>query len=515
MSVKTKSNIPSSALETKQGSLLYCPLHSVGDSKTLARLPFSMRILLESVVRNNDGFNVTQKDIDAILHWQANAKQRPEIGFKPGRVVLQDFTGVPAIVDLAALRSAIVRQGGSATKINPQVKVDLVIDHSVQGDYFASPDALNKNMEMEFKRNHERYEFLKWGEHAFKNFRIIPPGAGIVHQVNLEYLASLVLENDEKIIYPDSLVGTDSHTTMVNGMGVLGWGVGGIEAEAVMLGQPIYMLVPDVVGVRLDGALASTTTATDLVLYITQKLREHGVVGKFVEFFGPGLSHLSLPDRATIANMAPEYGATCGYFPVDAESLNYLRQTGRPSQLIDTVQKYFQAQGLWVDANTPQAEYSDVIEVDIATVSPSLAGPRRPQDRIVLPQVQKAWQKSLSAPIKERGFALDKAQITRTATINNGYKAELKHGSIVIAAITSCTNTSNPELMLCAALLAKKAVERGLKTKPYTKTSLAPGSRAVTSYLEHSGLAPYLEKLGFHTVGYGCTTCIGNSGPLP
>ena len=505
-------------LQTQAGPQKYYPLHSLAEKAQLDRLPFSIRILLEAAVRNQDGFSVLPKDIDELLHWKSKADKPQEIAFKPGRVILQDFTGVPALVDLAALRSAMARCKGDPKKINPQVKVDLVIDHSVQVDYFGNKEALQKNMQREFERNHERYEFLKWGEDAFSNLRIIPPGLGIVHQINLEYLATLVLER-EQVLYPDSLVGTDSHTTMINGLGILAWGVGGIEAEAVMLGQPIYMLVPEVVGLRLDGNLSPGVTATDLVLAVTQQLREHGVVGKFVEFFGPGLDKLSLPDRATIANMAPEYGATCGYFPVDKESLNYLDQTGRDKEQIQRVADYFKAQGLFRTDESPDPEYSDSLELDLAQVQPCIAGPLRPQDRITLQEAKSTWQKTLQMPIKERGFALDAKALQAAVHIKNGSEKDpeilLKHGSVVIAAITSCTNTSNPELMLCAGLLAKKAVERGLQVRSYIKTSLAPGSRVVSDYLEQADLNPYLEKLGFHTVGYGCTTCIGNSGPLP
>ena len=500
-------------LQTKAGPKKYYPLASLSEKAKLDCLPFSIRILLEAALRNQDGFSVLEKDIEELLHWQSKPKQRQEIAFKPGRVILQDFTGVPALVDLAALRSAMARSKGNPKKINPQVQVDLV-DHSVQVDYFGSKEALQKNMEREFERNKERYQFLKWGESAFHNLRIIPPGLGIVHQINLEYLATLILEKDE-LLYPDSLVGTDSHTTMINGLGVLGWGVGGIEAEAVMLGQPIYMLVPDVVGCRLNGELSVGLTATDLVLSVTQRLREHGVVGKFVEFFGPGLDKLNLPDRATIANMAPEYGATCAYFPVDQESLNYFEQTGKESTQIQMVQDYFQAQGLFRTEKSPDPEYSDILEFDLSQIRASIAGPRRPQDRVSLDEAKGVWQNSLQRPLEERGFALKEKELEASVHLQNGSDRSLRHGSVVIAAITSCTNTSNPELMLCAGLLARKAVEKGLEVKPYVKTSLAPGSRVVSDYLERADLSPYLEKLGFHTVGYGCTTCIGNSGPLP
>ena len=491
------------ALESFDSSLNYYNLNKIADKKTLNRLPYSIRILLEASLRKQDGFRIQLEDTEKLLHWETKSISRSETAFMPGRVVLQDFTGVPAVVDLAALRSAMARKNGDPNKINPQVNVDLVIDHSVQVDYFGNKDAMRKNMEQEFERNTERYEFLKWGEQAFSNFRIIPPGAGIVHQVNLEYLASVCLER-ENFIYPDSLVGTDSHTTMINALGVLGWGVGGIEAEAVMLGQPIYMLSPDVVGVRLHGKRNEKSSATDLVLAVTEMLRKHGVVGKFVEFFGSGLSKLKLTDRATLSNMAPEYGATCGYFPVDKEAIEYLRQTGRDEKLIEKVEKYFRAQGLFREDDSHNPEYSDYLELDISHIEPAIAGPRRPQDRIALSSSKKIWQEVLKAPTKEGGFGIKEKS-------KNG---SLDHGNVVIAAITSCTNTSNPELMIGAGLLAKKARAHGLKVKSYVKTSLAPGSRVVSDYLKKAELDKDLESLGFYTVGYGCTTCIGNSGPL-
>jgi len=439
--------------------------------------------------------------------------------FRPGRVVMQDFTGVPAIVDLAAMRSAMTRLGGDPRKINPQVPVDLVIDHSVQVDFFASPDALQRNAELEFQRNRERYEFLHWGQKAYDNFRVVPPATGIVHQVNLEYLADVVLAqnvNGEMVAFPDSLVGTDSHTTMINGLGVVGWGVGGIEAEAAMLGQPLDMLTPDVIGFKLYGKPQDGITATDLVLRIVQLLREKGVVGKFVEFFGPGLDVLSLPDRATIANMAPEYGATMGFFPVDAETLRYMRLTARSDEVLERVEKYLKAQHLFREVDTPDPEFTDTLELDLSTVRPNLAGPKRPQDRVALDEMKSAFGTFLKAPVGPQGFGLSDEQAETTVTIGtNGHSLEISHGSVVIAAITSCTNTSNPSVMFGAGLVAKKAVERGLKVKSYVKTSLAPGSRVVTDYLGQSGLLEPLAELGFNVVGYGCTTCIGNSGPLP
>ena len=489
----------------------------------VSRLPFSIKVLLEAALRQAEGFEITRDAIETIASWGPDTAGKVEIPFKPARVILQDFTGVPSVVDLAALRSAMARMGGNANKINPVVPVDLVIDHSVQVDRFGSAAALFFNAEREFERNRERYEFLKWGQRAFDNFRVVPPATGIVHQVNLEYLASVVQTSpaggngsSAPEAYPDTLVGTDSHTTMINGLGVLGWGVGGIEAEAVMLGQPIYMLMPDVVGFRLTGALPEGATATDLVLRATEMLRQHGVVGKFVEYFGPGLGRLSLPDRATLANMSPEYGATMGFFPVDQETLRYLANTGRDPDAIDLVERYCKEQGLFHSEQTPDPLFSDIIELDMGTVQPSLAGPKRPQDRIALSDMKEKWSGMLSAPVGAQGFGLESAELNNRADVSfKGADFTLKHGDVVIAAITSCTNTSNPSVMIGAGLLAKKAVERGLDVKPWVKTSLAPGSKVVTSYLEASGLIPYLQALNFHTVGYGCTTCIGNSGPLP
>jgi aconitate hydratase len=479
------------------------------------RLPYSIKILLENALRHLDGFAVTEDDVRSIAGWDPKITEKAEIPFMPARVILQDFTGVPCVVDLAALRSAMVRMGGDPSKINPIIPVDLVIDHSVQVDAFGSSDALRINAQYEFARNLERYEFLHWGQKAFKNFKVVPPNTGIVHQVNLEYLAKVVQTGSDGTVYPDTLVGTDSHTTMINGIGVLGWGVGGIEAEAAMLGQPIYMLMPEVIGVKLTGQLREGATATDLVLVVTQILRKRGVVDKFVEFFGAGLSKLSLPDRATIANMAPEYGATMGFFPVDAEALNYLRRTGRDAALVTLVEEYSKAQGLYRTDESPDPVYHDVVELDLSSVEPSLAGPQRPQDRILLREMKASFKNALRAPVNERGYALRDEDLNRTAVIRNGATHEMKHGAVVIAAITSCTNTSNPSVMIGAGLLAKKAVEKGLTRQPHVKTSLAPGSKVVTEYLNQAGLTPYLDELGFQTVGYGCTTCIGNSGPLP
>ncbi len=483
------------------------------------RLPYSIKVLLEAVLRGVDGFSVTADDVTRLAGWSAETAGKAELPFKPARVLLQDFTGVPAVVDLAAMRDALKRLGGDPRRINPLIPVDLVIDHSVQVDHFGSPQALELNAEMEFQRNRERYEFLRWGQNAFNNFRVVPPATGIVHQINLEYLATVVVSRQvggRKVAFPDTLVGTDSHTTMINGLGVVGWGVGGIEAEAVMLGQPIYMLTPEVIGFRLFGQLREGVTATDLVLTCTQMLRARGVVGKFVEYYGPGLAAMSLPDRATIANMAPEYGATMGFFPVDGETLNYLRGTGRPAAVVDLVERYTKEQGLFRTEDSPDPRFTDTLELDLGVVEPSLAGPKRPQDRVPLSQVKASFRRALRAPVEQRGFALDDEASLRSAEVRfNGNSSKITHGSVVIASITSCTNTSNPSVMIAAGLVAKKAVEKGLKVQPHVKTALAPGSRVVTRYLDDAGLTPYLDKLGFHTVGYGCMTCIGNSGPLP
>ncbi|MGN6136618.1 MAG: aconitate hydratase AcnA [Aureliella sp.] len=485
----------------------------------VSRLPFSIRILLEAALRNCDGYIVTAADVENLARWNAAQPAQVEIPFMPARVVLQDFTGVPAIVDLAAMRVGMKSLGGDPRKINPLIPVDLVIDHSVQVDYFGAADSLQKNVDIEFQRNKERYEFLRCGQQAFDNFRVVPPNTGIVHQVNLEYLAQSVFVRDDgsgPVALPDSLVGTDSHTTMINGLGVLGWGVGGIEAEAAMLGQPLYMLLPDVVGMELSGKLPAGATATDLVLRVTEILRKEGVVGKFVEFFGPGVSVMSLADRATIANMAPEYGATMGYFPVDSETLRYLRRTGRSEATVALVDAYMRAQGLFRTDDGPELSYTKVLRLDLSSIEPSLAGPKRPQDRVPLAHVKNSFAHSLTAPVAQRGFGLAQEQLQSVGTVNdNGHSSTIGHGAVVIAAITSCTNTSNPSVMLGAGLLARRAVERGLTVKPYVKTSLAPGSRVVTDYLTHAGVLEPLSKLGFYVVGYGCTTCIGNSGPLP
>ena len=510
-----------STLTTRSGEVDYFRLGSLEEQghTDLSRLPFSIRVLLESVLRNENGRDVTRDDVMKLASYDPRAPERVEFPFKVARVVLQDFTGVPAVVDLAALRSAVSRMGGDPRRINPQNPVDLVIDHSVQVDEYGSAAALLINAEREFERNRERYEFLRWGQQAFDNFRVVPPASGIVHQVNLEYLARVAWlgeQDGRQVVYPDSLVGTDSHTTMINGLGVVGWGVGGIEAEAAMLGQPIYMLIPEVIGFKLTGRLPEGATATDLVLVVTQMLREKGVVGKFVEYFGPGVSSMTLPDRATVANMAPEYGSTMGFFPVDEETLRYLRRTGRPADVVDLAERYTRANGLFRTDELPDPEYLDVVELDLSTVEPSLAGPKRPQDRIGLTRMKGAFRSALTAPVGPSGFGLDPSRLDDVAqvTTRDGEPAELRHGDVMIAAITSCTNTSNPSVMLAAGLLARNAVARGLTVRPTVKTSLAPGSKVVTDYLNRAGLMGDLERLGFHVVGYGCTTCIGNSGPL-
>ena len=486
-------------------------LAELGKQFDISRLPYSQKILLENLLRNEDGVNVSKEDIAALANWDATAEPDKEIAFTPARVLMQDFTGVPAVVDLAAMRDAMKNLGGDPKKINPLSPAELVIDHSVMVDVFARPDAAEKNAAIEFERNQERYSFLRWGQDAFSNFKVVPPDTGICHQVNLEYLARTVFTREVDGMtqaYPDTVVGTDSHTTMINGLGVLGWGVGGIEAEAAMLGQPITMLIPQVVGFKLTGKLPEGATATDLVLTVTNTLRKKGVVGKFVEYFGPGLDHLPLADRATMANMAPEYGATCGIFPIDNETLNYLKLSGRPAEQVALVEAYAKAQGMWRGSSV-EAEYSDVLELDMGTVVPSLAGPKRPQDRVALNDVQQAFREALPALTEKRTK-------TGKVTIKDGDQTyELSDGAVVIAAITSCTNTSNPSVMVGAGILAKKAHAKGLTCKPWVKTSLAPGSLVVTDYLKKAGLIPHLEALGYHVTGYGCTTCIGNSGPLP
>ncbi|MBW3540045.1 MAG: aconitate hydratase AcnA [Planctomycetes bacterium] len=532
-------------LKARGGEYTIYRLDRVSDAGDIATLPYSIRVLLEACLRNIDGFIVNEGDVTNLAAWDEKSPKKVEVPFKPGRVVLQDFTGVPAVVDLAALRSAMVRMGGDPKKINPLVPCDLVVDHSVQVDQFATPLALKFNVEKEFERNHERYQFLKWGQQAFDNFGVVPPATGIVHQVNLEYLARVVLTRSPRAstrglpeAFPDSLVGTDSHTTMINGLGVVGWGVGGIEAEAVMLGQPIHMLTPEVVGFELAGELPEGATATDLVLTVTQMLREHGVVGKFVEFYGPGLDAMSLPDRATLANMAPEYGATMGFFPVDDETLRYLERTGRDPDLIDLVERYYKEQGLFRTQKSPTPRFTSTLKLELSKVQPSLAGPKRPQDRIDLAAMKSQWENDLANLFGKPSPAHDSTAGSMTAEGSpvagpetavavaedgtQGVRVEwddvsfdLKHGAVVIAAITSCTNTSNPSVMLGAGLLANKAVARGLAVKPWVKTSLAPGSRVVTEYLAKAGLNEPLDRLGFNLVGYGCTTCIGNSGPLP
>lgn len=484
-------------------------LDSLEEKYRVSRLPFSLKILLENLLRTENGNDVSASDIEALAQWDPQAEPSQEIAFTPARVILQDFTGVPGLVDLAAMRDAMNKLGGDPNKINPLSPVELVIDHSVMVDNYGSKEALDLNARIEFDRNKERYAFLRWGQNAFSNFKVVPPDTGIVHQVNVEYLARAIFGQDGGVAYPDTVVGTDSHTTMVNGIGVLGWGVGGIEAEAAMLGQPITMLIPQVVGFKLTGQLPEGTTATDLVLTVTEMLRSHGVVGKFVEFFGDGLASLPLADRATIANMAPEYGATCGIFPFDAETIRYLELTGRDADQLAMIEAYTKAQGMWRVDGEPDAEYSAVLELDMSSVQPSLAGPKRPQDRVLLSDMKSTYQREVKPFVEARDEG-GKANVTY-----KGESFELKDGSVVIAAITSCTNTSNPAVLVGAGLLARKAVEKGLSVKPWVKTSLAPGSKVVTEYLMKAGLLGDLEKLGFHVVGYGCTTCIGNSGPLP
>ena len=474
--------------------------------KDLSQLPFSLKVLLENLLRFEDGGTVTREDIEAVVGVVAEDKAGHEIAYRPARVLMQDFTGVPAVVDLAAMRDAVANLGGDPKVINPLSPVSLVIDHSVMVDKYGTEQAFKQNVELEMERNKERYEFLKWGQQSFDNFTVVPPGTGICHQVNLEYLAKVVWtkeENGEVLAYPDTLVGTDSHTTMINGLSVLGWGVGGIEAEAAMLGQPISMLLPEVVGFKLTGTLKEGTTATDLVLTVTQMLRERGVVGKFVEFYGSGLDNLSLADQATIANMAPEYGATCGFFPIDQETLNYLQLSGRDDDTIALVEAYAKAQGMWRDSNTPDPVFNDTLELDLATVKPTIAGPKNPQEKVVLSEAASTFSTGFKNDISDK----KEAEVV-------GKEFSLTHGDVVIAAITSCTNTSNPSVMIAAGLVAQKAKEKGLTTKPWVKTSLAPGSKVVTEYLEASGLQDDLDAIGFNLVGYGCTTCIGNSGPL-
>ncbi len=510
-SLKTRRTLMVGDRQYDYFSLAAAAAAGLGD---LTRLPFSLKVLLENLLRFEDGRSVTTEDVAAIPAWLRTRTSSREIAFRPARVLMQDFTGVPAVADLAAMREAMVALGGDPRKINPLTPCDLVIDHSVTVDDYGNPGAFQANVALEFARNGERYAFLRWGQKALDSFRVVPPGTGICHQVNIEYLAQVVWSDSDgaegpSVAYPDTLVGTDSHTTMVNGLAVLGWGVGGIEAEAAMLGQPISMLVPEVIGVRLTGRLPEGATATDLVLTVTQALRRKGVVGKFVEFFGPGLDNLALPDRATVANMAPEYGATCGIFPIDAETIQYLRFTGREPARVALVEAYARAQGMWRDPTSPEPVFTDTLHLDMATVQPSLAGPRRPQDRVPLADLAAAFAAELTGSFQVAADAR-----SRTVPVAGSAYA-LSQGAVVIAAITSCTNTSNPSVLIAAGLLAKKAVERGLTTKPWVKTSLAPGSQVVTDYLAAAGLTPYLEQLGFHLVGYGCTTCIGNSGPLP
>jgi aconitate hydratase len=524
---KAKNQFNARAIfHTDTGPAYYYRLAQLEDMglTSLTRLPYSIRVLLEALLRHCDGFEITEEDVVSLAHWNPKAPQQREIPFKPARVLLQDLTGVPCLVDLAAMRDAMLALGGDPRKIQPQIPVDLVMDHSIQVDHFGTDDALRLNMMIELQRSRERYAFIRWGQQAFNNLRVIPPGVGIVHQVNLEYLTKGVCstpEGDSNVVFPDTLVGADSHTTMINGLGIVGWGVGGIEAEAAMLGQLVYILTPEVVGVKITGKLPEGATATDLALTITQTLRKRGVVDKFVEFYGSGLSQISLPDRATIANMAPEYGATMGFFPVDAESLNYLRRTGRTQAEVTLVEHYHETQGLFRTDDLPYPEFTDTLEIDLTTIEPSLAGPKRPQDRIALSQLKTSFQSALGTPTNGGGYGLQVPDLYQHASVrinteSEDYKTvEIGHGALVMAAITSCTNTSNPSVMIGAGLLAKKAVERGLRVPSYVKTSMAPGSRVVTEYLKDAGLMDALNTLGFNIIGYGCTTCLGNSGPLP
>ena len=508
---------PFKALDTlkiKDSSYKIYNLRKLPNQAKIERMPYSIRVLLENVLRNIDGKAINKEDVENLINYNPKNVGQIELPYKPARVLLQDFTGVPAVVDLAAMRTAMGKLGGDPNKINPLVQVDLVVDHSVQIDKYGSSDALEFNMNKEFERNNERYEFLHWGQKVFKNFRVVPPATGICHQVNLEYLAKCVMTNDG-FAYPDTLVGTDSHTVMINGLGVLGWGVGGIEAEAAMLGQPIYMLTPEVIGFKLTGRLSEGVTDTDLVLTVTQMLREKGVVGKFVEYFGPALDELTLPAKAMIANMGPEYGATMGYFPIDAEALSYLKLTGRTDEEIELVEKYCKQQMLYREKGSRAPEFTDVLELDISKVQPSLSGPKRPQDKINLSEMQSSFKADLNKPVSERGFELPAEKQKTKVLIEEGINYPIGHGAVVIASITSCTNTSDPTVLIAAGLVAKKAVEKGLKTKPFVKTSLAPGSRVVMEYLKKSKLIEPLEALGFYNTGFGCATCIGNSGPLP
>lgn len=519
-----KSNLHNSrqSFELNGKTYHYYRLKALQDAgiADVSRLPYSIKVLLESVLRQHDGYVIKDEHVENLAKWGTDVDPSSEVPFKPSRVILQDFTGVPVVVDLASMRQAMADLGGNPDEINPEIPVDLVIDHSVQVDRYGTDEALRLNMELEFERNAERYQFLNWAQKAYDNYRAVPPATGIVHQVNLEYLASVVheIENEDGTFeaYPDTLVGTDSHTTMINGIGVLGWGVGGIEAEAGMLGQPSYFPLPEVIGVKLTGELPNGATATDLALRVTQLLREKGVVGKFVEFFGPGVAQLPLADRATIANMAPEYGATCGFFPVDEESLNYMRLTGRDEDHIAVTKKYLQENDMFFTPDNVEPSYTDSVELDLSTIEPNLSGPKRPQDLIPMSKMKEEFNKAVSAPMGNQGFGLDEKEFDKKATVEfeDGRTVEMKTGDLAIAAITSCTNTSNPYVMLGAGLVAKKAVEKGIRPPAYVKTSLAPGSKVVTGYLESAGLDKYLDQIGFNTVGYGCTTCIGNSGPL-
>lgn len=517
--MKTSIENMISKLVINDKEYLYYPIGKMADKEQIKKLPYSIKVLLEAAIRNVDGSTVTKEHIQKLANWGMERNQNEEIPFKPARILLHDTTGLPAIVDLAAMRETINQKGGDFSKVNPLIPVDLVVDHSVSVDFHGSPEVMEMNEKINMERNKERFRFLRWAQHAFDNLHVVPPATGIMHQINMEYLSSVVTGkemNEQTVLYPDSLVGTDSHTTMINGLGIVAWGVGGIEAEAAMLGQPLYFVVPEVLGFKLTGALPEGITATDLALTVTNMLREYGVVGKFVEFFGPGVHTMSVADRAAVSNMAPEYGATMGFFPVDYETINYLRLIGRNEEQLDLIETYYKAQGMFMTENSPAPHYPEIVELDLSTVTTSLAGPKRPQDRIELTNMKKAYHDIFRKPIAEGGYGLSYDQLKKEAPIifESGEKTYIGNGSVVLAAITSCTNTSNPTVLIMAGLLAKKAVEKGLKKPPFVKSSLTPGSRVVTDYLRQSGLLMYLEELGFHVAGYGCATCIGNSGPL-
>lgn len=509
-----------STLTINNKEYMYYPIETAVDREAIKKLPYSIKVLLEAAIRNYDGSAITKEHIQKLANWTIERNQNEEVPFKPTRILLHDTTGLPAIVDLAAMRETIHEKGGDISKVNPLIPVDLVADHSVAVDFYGSPEAMELNEKLNMERNRERFRFLRWAQEAFDNLQVVPPATGIMHQINMEYLSSVVTTKEvdgQTVLFPDSLVGTDSHTTMINGLGIVAWGVGGIEAEAAMLGKPLHFIVPEVLGFKLTGALPEGVTATDLALMITNKLREFGVVGKFVEFYGPGVHSMSVADRAAVANMAPEYGATMGFFPVDRETIKYLRSIGRSEEHLNLIETYYKAQGMFMEETSPAPDYPEIVELDLSTVTASLAGPKRPQDRIDLRDMKKAYNAIIRQPIAEGGYGLSDEQLKKDASIvhRNGEKSQIGNGSVVLAAITSCTNTSNPTVLMMAGLLARNAVEKGLKKPPFVKSSLTPGSRVVTDYLRESGLLNYLEKLGFHVAGYGCATCIGNSGPLP